>query len=73
MFGSKAAVADPNKVTIGDYATDTHNWVAAIRERTGARCVWVLGHSEGALVALAAAQQPDGICGIIIVSGRAGS
>lgn len=69
MFGSKSAVADPNKVTIADYIADTHNWVAAIRKRTGASCIWVLGHSEGALVALAAAQQPDGICGVILVSG----
>jgi pimeloyl-ACP methyl ester carboxylesterase len=69
MFGSKAAVADPNKVTIGDYAADTHHWVTAIRQRTGQRCVWILGHSEGALVALAAGQQPQGICGVILVSG----
>jgi hypothetical protein len=69
MFGSKAAVADPNKVTIGDYTSDTRSWVAAIRKQTGSKCVWVLGHSEGALVALAAAQQPDGICGVILVSG----
>ena len=69
MFGSKAAVADANKVTIGDYATDAHHWVAAVRKQAGAKCVWVLGHSEGALVALAAAQQPDGICGVILVSG----
>jgi hypothetical protein len=69
MFGSKSAISDPNAVTIGDYATDTHNWVAAIRKQTGASCVWVLGHSEGALVALAAAQQPNGLCGVILVSG----
>ena len=69
MFGSKAAVADANAVTIGDYAADTHAWVAAIRKQAGAKCVWVLGHSEGALVALAAAQQPEGICGVILVSG----
>ncbi|MFL6737444.1 MAG: alpha/beta hydrolase [Sphingomonas sp.] len=69
LFGSRAAVSDPNHVTISDYATDTHTWVAAIRQQTGVRCVWVLGHSEGALVALAAAQQPDGICGIISASG----
>jgi hypothetical protein len=69
MFGSKEAVADPNKVTIRDYADDIHNWVGAIRKEQGAKCVWVLGHSEGALVALAAAQQPDGICGVILVSG----
>lgn len=69
LGGSKAAVADGNKVTIGDYATDTHNWVAAIRKRTGQHCVWILGHSEGSLIALAAAQQPEGICGVISVSG----
>ena len=69
MFGSKAAIADPNKVTIGDYAKDVHSWVRAIAARTGAHCVWVLGHSEGSLVALAAGQQPQGICGIISVSG----
>jgi uncharacterized protein len=69
MFGSKSAVADPNKVTIGDYAADTHSWVNSIRAKTAAKCVWVLGHSEGSLVALAAAQQPQGICGVISLSG----
>lgn len=69
LFGSKAAVADPNKVTIADYAADTHSWISAIQQRTDAKCVWVLGHSEGSLIALAAAQQPEGICGVISVSG----
>lgn len=69
LGGSKAAVADGNKVTIEDYATDTHNWVAAIRKQTGQHCVWVLGHSEGSLIALAAAQQPEGICGVISLAG----
>ena len=32
------------------------------------RCVWLLGHSEGGLIALAAAQQPHGICGLILVA-----
>ena len=69
MFGSKAAVSDPNAVTIGDYSNDVRNWVATLRKRSGNACVWVLGHSEGALVALAAAQKPHGICGVIAVSG----
>jgi pimeloyl-ACP methyl ester carboxylesterase len=69
MFGSKAAIPDPNKVTIGDYASDARTWVAAIRKQTGANCVWLLGHSEGALIALAAAQEPQSICGVILVSG----
>ncbi|HEY0311028.1 MAG TPA: alpha/beta fold hydrolase [Allosphingosinicella sp.] len=68
MFGSKPAIADGNAVTIADYAADVRAWVKAARERTGASCVWVLGHSEGGLVALAAGQQPDGICGLVLVS-----
>jgi uncharacterized protein len=68
MFGSKAAITDANAVTIGDYAADAHNWADALRKRTGAKCVWVLGHSEGGLVALTAGQQPEGICGLILVS-----
>ncbi|HWC55457.1 MAG TPA: alpha/beta hydrolase [Sphingomicrobium sp.] len=69
MIGSKAAVEDPNKVTIGEYATDVHSWVTSIQKQTGAKCVWVLGHSEGALVALSAAQAPQAMCGVILVSG----
>ena len=68
MFGSKAAIPDPNAVTIADYAADAHNWVAALRKRTGADCVWLLGHSEGGLIALAAAQQPAGLCGLVLVA-----
>lgn len=68
MFGSKAAIADANAVTIAAYAKDTHAWAEALRKRTGARCVWLLGHSEGGLIALAAAQQPEGICGLVLVA-----
>jgi len=68
MFGSRAAVADANAVTIDDYASDVAAWTAAIRKRTGAACVWVLGHSEGGLVALAAAQKAADLCGLVLVS-----
>jgi pimeloyl-ACP methyl ester carboxylesterase len=68
MFGSKAAVADGNDVTIADYAGDVRNWIGVIRKRTGAPCVWVLGHSEGGLVALAAAQDTPDICGLLLVA-----
>lgn len=69
MFGSKAAIADANQVTIADYAKDVGAWVGAIRKQTGAKCVWVAGHSEGSLVALAAAQRPAGMCGVVSISG----
>ncbi|UWU92660.1 alpha/beta hydrolase [Bradyrhizobium sp. CB1015] len=68
LFGSRAAVADPNSVTIKDYAADVGAWVSAIRARTGASCVWVLGHSEGGLVALVAAQDTADLCGLILVA-----
>lgn len=67
MFASKTAVADANKVTIADYAADVTAWVKATRDATGARCVWLLGHSEGGLVVLATPDAP-GICGRILVS-----
>jgi pimeloyl-ACP methyl ester carboxylesterase len=69
MFGSKAAVADANKVTIADYVTDVRSWIWKLRGDDVGKCVWLLGHSEGSLVALAAAQKPDGICGVISVAG----
>jgi pimeloyl-ACP methyl ester carboxylesterase len=67
MFASAAAIPDANRVTIGDYAADVRSWTAAIRARMGVPCVWLLGHSEGGLVALAAAREPD-VCGLILVS-----
>ena len=69
MFGSKAAVANGNDVTIAAYAADAHAWAKAARTATGAKCVWLLGHSEGSLVALAAGQDPRDLCGVISVSG----
>jgi pimeloyl-ACP methyl ester carboxylesterase len=67
LFGSKAA-GDPNDVTIAAYAADVRGWAAEAARRTGRRCAWLLGHSEGGLVALAAAQDPKGICGVVLVA-----
>ena len=69
MFGSKAAIANGNDVTIAAYAADAHAWAKAARAATGAKCVWLLGHSEGSLVALAAGQDRRNLCGVISVSG----
>jgi pimeloyl-ACP methyl ester carboxylesterase len=68
MFGSAAAVVDPNAVTIADYVADTDAWVQAIRATTGAPCVWLIGHSEGGLVALATAKEVKNLCGLVLVS-----
>lgn len=68
MFGSREAVPDADAVTIEDYAADIHSWASSIRRQTGVSCLWLLGHSEGALVALVAAQNAPDICGLLLVS-----
>jgi hypothetical protein len=51
------------------FADDARAWAADLRERSGARCVWLLGHSEGGLHALLAAQAGgETLCGLILVS-----
>jgi len=68
FFGSSAAIADPNEVTVAAYAADARAWVEATGDL--ASCVWLAGHSEGGLVALAAAAEapPEGLCGLILLS-----
>ncbi|QDP19632.1 alpha/beta hydrolase [Sphingomonas xanthus] len=68
MFGSKNALANANQVTIADYAADVRSWIGAIRTRSSSSCLWIAGHSEGGLVALKAAQDSAGICGVIALA-----
>ncbi|MFX8824841.1 hypothetical protein ABTM64_20000, partial [Acinetobacter baumannii] len=49
-------------------AADTLGWAALLRGRLGLDCVWLLGHSEGGLIALVAARQPAGLCGLVLVA-----
>lgn len=67
--GSAFAVSDPSHITIEAYAQDARNWAAQAVEL--APCVWLAGHSEGALVALVAAtlQPPEQLCGLILMAG----
>lgn len=67
FYGSEGAIADPNDVTIAAYAEDARAWVAEAANL--APCVWLAGHSEGGLVALAAAQEPpEALCGLILLA-----
>lgn len=68
QFASRAAIADANKVRVADYVADARAWVGAAKAATGARCIWLLGHSEGALIVLATGDAAD-VCGIITLSG----
>jgi pimeloyl-ACP methyl ester carboxylesterase len=67
MFTSRGAVADANQVTIADYVADTQAWVQVAKARTGASCVWLAGHSEGGLIALASAGKPN-VCGLVLLA-----
>jgi uncharacterized protein len=68
MFGSIAA-GDPNAVSVEQYAQDYRAWIDSLRAQTGRDCIFLLGHSEGALMVSAAAEGRKDVCGLILVSG----
>lgn len=68
MFGSEGSFPDSNAVTIADYAGDVRAWIEVARREVGAPCSWLIGHSEGGLVALVAAQDPTDVCGLVLLA-----
>ena len=69
MAASAGAVTDPNDVSVDAYAADIAAWTDTIAEASGAECIWLLGHSEGGMHTLAAANaDPDRYCGILLVA-----
>src|SRR5450830_13820 len=70
-FSSSQAISDANAVTIEDYVEDTLNWVNVIQQRMETKGVWLMGHSEGGLIALATATKKVAhphVCGIILIA-----
>jgi pimeloyl-ACP methyl ester carboxylesterase len=53
----------------GAYVEDARAWAAETARLTGRPCVWLIGHSEGSLIALAAAQDNETVCGVVSLSG----
>ncbi|WP_243667106.1 alpha/beta hydrolase [Pseudomonas brassicae] len=68
LFGSRAAIAHPDQVTLQAYADDVRQWVDHLSQLMGGRCVWLLGHSEGGLVAMLAAQDNPQLCGLLLLA-----
>lgn len=68
MYSSATAIADANAVSIADYAADVHTWLRLLRRQLHVRCAWLLGHSEGGLVAIVAAQERAGVCGLLLLA-----
>lgn len=67
---SAAAAPSEADFTFRDNIGDARLWIDETVARTGLRCVWLIGHSEGALVALATASDDDPkICGLVLLAG----
>lgn len=70
IAASAAAGLDETKLRFDDYAADARAWAAEASSRADQPCAWLIGHSEGALVALKAVEGGDDkICGLILLSG----
>ncbi len=67
---SAAAGGREEDLRFSHLVDDARGWAAAAAARTGQPCVWLIGHSEGALVALAAVEGGnDSVCGLVLLSG----
>ncbi|MEC8533588.1 MAG: alpha/beta hydrolase, partial [Pseudomonadota bacterium] len=52
------------------YVADARAWAAEAARRADKPCAWLIGHSEGALVALKAVEGGDDkVCGLVLLSG----
>ncbi len=70
IAGSAAAATSEADLRFNTYVDDARAWAAEAAAKTGQPCAWLIGHSEGALVALAAvADHDDKICGLVLLSG----
>jgi pimeloyl-ACP methyl ester carboxylesterase len=68
IAGSASAVHDESKVTLDTYIDDTVAWAKFLALQPQVKCVLLLGHSEGALVAALAAQKVK-TCGVVEIAG----
>ena len=69
VAASRPAGPDEATLTLDGYAADARAWADVAARETGRPCVWLVGHSEGALVAQLAAEAPQPtICGLVLIS-----
>ena len=68
----ESAAAGPAEAELrfSAYVADARAWADEAATKAGQPCAWLIGHSEGALIALAAvADDDDRICGLVLLSG----
>ncbi len=66
---SQAAMTAEADLRFQTYVDDARAWSHELAVRCGVESVWLIGHSEGALIAEKAAQNNAEICGLILISG----
>lgn len=69
IAGSAAAGLSEADLRFDHLVDDARAWAAETARLTGKPCVWLIGHSEGSLIALAAAQDNADVCGVVSLSG----
>ncbi|KQW80878.1 alpha/beta hydrolase [Brevundimonas sp. Root1279] len=70
IAASAAAGLSETDLRFDHYVADARAWAEEAAARTGKPCAWLIGHSEGALIALAATKEDDDkICGLVLLSG----
>jgi len=57
------------RATFQTLVDDADLWATELHGTERVDCVWLLGHSEGALIALIVASKRHDICGLVLVSG----
>lgn len=68
--GSAPAMVAEQDLTFQTYIDDARAWAAEAARVTGRPCVWLIGHSEGSQIALAAAQEGNpSVCGLVLLAG----
>lgn len=65
---SAAALAREEDLRLQTLVDDAKAWAAALKQRLGAHCIWLVGHSEGGLIAIMAAQGNSDICGLALLA-----
>ena len=67
---SGPAMVAEQDLTFQTYIDDARAWAAEAARVTGRPCVWLIGHSEGSQIALAAAQDNNpSVCGLVLLAG----
>lgn len=69
IAGSASAMIPEADLRFDHFVADARAWAAELRRETGQDCVWLIGHSEGALVGQAAAVGNPDVCGLVLLAG----